>query len=283
MTSLKRLAFAAAALVAGAVAFVVWSSWRTEADIAAFQSRVAALGAATPAPAFDAAAVAALPEPVQRYFAYVFPGPVPAYSAVHLEAEGQFRRPLTEGFSPTTAEQVIAIGTPALMFSATTPVLPGLWARAYDYFAEGQMEMRAKVLSTLTVVDERETPELNRISLRRWLLESALYPQALLPGGPVVWEPIDSTRARAVVSHGGLRAAMVAQFDAAGRMTQMMAEEDGDLATPYHGSGEHVARGDYRRVGNQMIPHAFTISRAAGGALFPFWEARITAIRFETE
>lgn len=280
MTSLRLLTFGAAALVAGAVAVVAWSSWRTEADIAAFQSRITALGAATPAPTFDSAAASELPEPVQRYFAFVFTGPVPAYGSVHLEAEGQFRRPLTDGFNPTTAEQVIAIGTPALMFSATTPVLPGIWARAYDFFAEGRMDMRAKVLSTLTVMAERETPELNRISLRRWLLESALYPQALLPGGPVVWEPIDSASARAVVSHGGLSASMIAHFDETGRMTQMVAEEDGDLATPFHGSGEHVARSDYRRVGNQMIPHAFTISRAAGGALYPFWDARITAIRF---
>jgi hypothetical protein len=76
---------------------------------------------------------------------------------------------------------------------------------------------------------------------------------------------------------------MIAHFDETGRMTQMVAEEDGDLATPFHGSGEHVARSDYRRVGNQMIPHAFTISRAAGGALYPFWDARITAIRFNAE
>jgi len=34
MTSLRLLTFGAAALVAGAVAVVAWSSWRTEADIA---------------------------------------------------------------------------------------------------------------------------------------------------------------------------------------------------------------------------------------------------------
>ncbi len=79
----------------------------------------------------------------------------------------------------------------------------------------------------------------------------------------------------------GLTASMIAHFDGAGRMTHMVAEEDGDPSTPYHGSGEHVARSDYRPVGNQMIPHAFAISRAASGEPFPFWYGRVTSIRFE--
>ncbi|SEW12189.1 hypothetical protein SAMN05444851_1549 [Aliiroseovarius sediminilitoris] len=283
MKPLKILAIGAAAVIAATASVVIYSSAQTEADIAAFQSRIADIGATIPAVAFDAAQIADLPEPVQRYFEFVFTGPVPVFTAVQLKAEGKFRRPLTEGFNDATAEQVIAVGTPALMFSATTPVLPGVRARAYDFFAKGQMEMKAKILSTLTVVDERETPELNRISLRRWLLESALFPQALLPGGPVTWDAIDRSSARATVTADGLSASMVAHFDDEGRLTQMAAEEDGDLTTPYHGSGEHVTRGDYRPVGNLMVPHTFTISRSADGALYPFFEGRITDIRFLTE
>lgn len=281
MSILKFTGIVVLALVAGLVGWVVLASNGTERDIAAFRDRVAALGAAAPAPAHDAAAVSELPEPVQRYFAFAFRGPVPRHSIVRLEAEGDFRRPLTETFAPTTAEQVIAIGEPALMFSATTPVMPGIWARAYDFFAEGEMEMEAKIVSAITVVDEKETPELNRISLRRWLLESALYPQALLPGGPVRWEPVDDDSARAVVEAEGLRAALIAHFDAEGRMTHMTAEEDGDLTTPYHGSGEHVTRRDYKAFGNQMIPTRFVISRAAGGEIHPFWDGRITGITFQ--
>lgn len=283
MKPVRILAIGIGVLVAAGAAAVTWSSVGTEADIDSFAERVADIGLAHPAPAADPARMADLPEPVRRYFDFALAGPLPRYAAMHLEAEGQFRRPLTEAFNDTTAEQTIAIGEPALLFAATTSVVPGVWARAYDFFAEGQMEMKAKVLSTLTVVDERETPELNRISLRRWLLESALYPQALLPGGPVTWEPIDETSARATVSADGLSATMIARFDAEGRMTEMLAEEDGDLTTPYHGSGEHVARSDYRAVGNQMIPHGFTISRRAGGELYPFWDGRITTIRFQQD
>ncbi|MFV0386721.1 DUF6920 family protein [Paracoccus sp. (in: a-proteobacteria)] len=281
MKFFRFLAIVAVTLIVAGAAFIGWSSFRTEADIDGFAARVTEIGLAHPAATPDPTRMAELPEPVRRYFDFVFTGPVPPHTVMHLEAEGQFRRPLTETFNPTTAEQTIAVAEPALMFAATTPVLPGIWARAYDFFANGQMEMKAKVMSTLTVVDERETPELNRISLRRWLLESALYPQGLLPGGPVTWEAIDNDTARATVSADGLSASLIARFDAEGRMTEMFAEEDGDLTTPYHGSGEHVARGDYRPVGTQMIPHDFAISRKSGERLLPFWQGRITVIGFQ--
>jgi hypothetical protein len=281
MTLARTLALGALALLALGAGTVAQGHWRTERTIAGFEAEVARIGTAAPAPAFDAAALAALPEPVRRHLAFVFQGPVPARGVVRLTADGMFRRPGTTGFAPTTAAQVIAIGTPALMFSATTPIAPGLWARAYDLFAGGRMEMQARILSTLTVVNERETPALDRISLRRWLLEASLFPQALLPGGPVAWTALGPDSARATVTDRGVSASMVAHFDTAGRLTHMVAEEEGDLTTPYHGSGEHVTRDDWRLVGGQMIPHRFVISRAAGGAVLPFWDGRITAIRFE--
>jgi len=278
---MKAAGLAALVMALAGGAFVAVQSSSTERDIAAFEARVAAIAQGRPARVLEQVQLADLPAPVQRYFRFTFTGPVPAYAVVRLSAAGEFRRPQTEDFNPTTARQVIATGLPALMFSATTPVLPGVWARAYDFFADGEMEMKAKILSAITVVDEKQTPLLNQVSLRRWLLESALYPAALLPGGPVTWAAIDDSSARAEVAWQGMQAAMVAHFDADGRMTHMSAEADGDLSTPYHGSGEHVARSNYRQVGNQMIPMDFTISRQAAGRLYPFWKGSVDAIAFE--
>lgn len=268
-------------LAAGAIAVAI-GSYTTEAAIAAHVARVRSAGLEHPSPRPDPVAMAALPAPVQAYFRAVFPdGPPPPVAAVALEMAGDFRRPLTEGFAPTTAGQTIATGTPALVFAATTPVLSGLvWARAYDAFADGRMEMKARILSTITVVDEAGSPALDRMSLRRWLLESPLYPMALLPGGPVQWQAIDAARARAVVTAMGQTASLVATFRADGLLDRFDAEEDGDLSTPYHGSGEHVSRSDYRQVDGVMVPMAFSIARAAAGRILPFWTGRVTRITF---
>lgn len=268
-------------LVIGGGAVVGTGSYLTERDITTFQDQIVSIAGDAPLAVATDADMAELPAPVQRYFDFVFPNGVPEARLVRLSAEGLFRRPQTETFSFTTAEQVIAVTEPALMFSATTPIIPGVWARAYDFFAKGEMEMKAKILSTMTVVDEHESPELNAISLRRWLLESALYPQALLPGGSVTWETITPTSARAIVRADGLQSSMIAHFDATGALTHMVAEEDGDLNTPYHGSGEHVTRSDYREVEGVVIPHDFVISRLAGGEVFPFFDASLTSIAFE--
>lgn len=281
MKPLKLIGGGLVALLVLLAALVAVQTLRTEREISTFGAAVAERARQASAPAVDEAAVRKLPAPVQRYFHYVFPDGIPVYTLVRLEQAGDFRRPLTESFQPTTAQQVIAANTPAMIFSATTPILPGIWARAYDFFADGKMRMKARIMSTLTVVDQKESADLNAISLRRWLLESALYPRALLPGGPVRWEAVDDISARAVVEQDGLTARLIAHFDETGRMTRMTAESDGDLTTPYHGSGEDVVRSDYRLVAGQMIPMAFTISRAANGKIHPFWSGRIVSIAFE--
>jgi len=281
---MRRSWYVAAPIVLVLAALAGWimiSSIQTEREIASYTEIIRQVARKHPPVKADPAAIQALPLPVQRYLAFALPGPQARRGVVSLTAEGEFRRPLTEDFSPMTATQTIAVATPALMFDGTTSIMPGLWARAYDFFANGRMEMRARIVSTLTVVDESATEALNRTSLRRWLLESPLYPMALLPGGPVRWEAIDDTRARAIVSGFGLQAALVATFRPDASLASFHAEQDGDLTTPYHGSGEHATRSDYRRVAGMMIPHAFTIARAADGKIHPFWQGRITSIAFE--
>lgn len=253
----------------------------TEYEIAAFANQVRDSAHARPATMnLDAANLATLPEPVQRYFQFVFRGTPQQYRYVELKMEGVFRRPLMESFAPMAASQTAAITAPSLLFAGTTPIISGIWARAYDAFSDGKMTMKAKIMSTLTVVDERESPELNQISLRRWLLESPVYPTALLPGGPVRWEAIDAHRARAIVSAQGMSASLVATFRQDGSLERFDAEQDGDLTTSYHGSGEQVVRTDYRRVNGMMIPFSFSIARAAGGKVYPFWSGSIVDIAF---
>lgn len=272
---------AVSVLVVSGGSLIAIGSFLTEREIGTYTESVRRIATAHRFQPVDPSVMQELPAPVRRYIEFALPNPELRYQVVSIAAEGDFRRPLTDGFAPTTASQTIAAGTPALMFAATTPVAPGIWARAYDFFAEGRMEMRAKIVSTVTVVDESATDALNRTSLRRWLLESPLYPFALLPGGPVRWEAIDETRARAIVSGFGLEAALVATFRPDGSLASFDAEEDGDITTPYHGSGEHAAREDYRRVAGMMIPHSFMIARAADGKTLPFWKGRITSIVFE--
>lgn len=266
-----------AAVLAGAA--LIYFARSTRGEITALEA--ALIAQAEPAGA-RRLADAALPDPVARYFAYTFPEGVPeAPRYAEIEMAGQFRRPMTESFAPTTARQVVSLGQPDLVFSADTPILGVLWAIAYDSYIDGQMMMEARVLSALSVMHEEGSPELDVISLRRWLLESPVFPMALLPGGPVTWEPLDERRALAVVRAQGLEARLIATFAEDGALIAFDAVAPGDLTTPYHGSGERVTRSDVQLVEGVRVPMAFEISRVgADGAARPFWTGRITSLRF---
>ena len=284
MNWLRRMGFALTAIIAGVSVFLIYAALSTRAEITGLENLVRRKAAAAPMP--SAAEMAELPYPVRRYFDFTFPDGIrsgPDYSLVEMEARGDFRRPLMTEFGDTTARQVVNIGRPDMAFSADTPIVGPLWAIAYDVYIDGTMTMRARVLSAFTVVEEDSSPLLDRISLRRWLLESPAFPMALLPGGPVTWETVDDKRARAVVRAFGIEASMVATFRADGSLERMDAEKDGDLTTPYHGSGEHTLRTDYKLVQGVRVPTGFVIARVAGGKIYPFWRGRINSIRFSRE
>ena len=48
---------------------------------------------------------------MRRYFDFTFGSTVPQVSHVEMRMSAQFRRPLTEGFTPTTAAQTVAVRT----------------------------------------------------------------------------------------------------------------------------------------------------------------------------
>lgn len=262
---------------------VAFGYWRTESAIEDYRTQILKVGQAhNPVQMIDLDELQALPEPVQNYFRFVFAEKnrqLPR--SVVINTQGEFRRPLTTSFESTTAQQRLVTSEPALIFDATAQMPFGMWARAYDFYAQGQMAMQARVLSAVTVVNEVSTPALNQTSLQRWLLESSLNPAALLPGGVVRWEAINDHQARAIVSSRGMEASLVATFRADGSLETFVAEKDGDLSTPYHGAGEYVLRENYQLHNGIMIPMQFVVARSANGKTYPFWSGRVTRISFE--
>lgn len=282
MSAFKTTIISFLAVISAAAVFVGYSATKTRNEINTFEQSVQTAASTSHFSMPDADDIAKLPAPVRNYFGFVFPGGIKTgIKWVEIEERGQFRRPLTEEFAPTTARQIIATAMPDLVFSANTPLWGPIWAIAYDAYIDGNMEMEARLLSTISVMHEYGTPVLNQISLRRWLLESPCNPASLLPGGIVEWQAIDDSHARAVARAHGLKAALIATFDERGALISFEADEDGDLTTPYHGSGEHVSRTDYQEVDGIRIPMAFEISRMAKGKLYPFWSGRITGINFQ--
>ncbi len=283
MSFLKTSALVLAAGGVLAAGYLGYLNYETRSKIRAFEQQVIASASESKPGKTNGQTplLTGLPEPVRAYFHYVLPNGIPeGFKWVEVEQEGDFRRPHTEDFNPTTARQVLATTLPNIAFSADTPVFGAAWATVNDTYINGHMDMQAKLLTAIPIMRETGNDTLNRISLRRWLLESSLNPVALLPGGIVAWEPIDDYHARAWARAEGYETSLVATFDDSGALVSFHAEEDGDLTTPYHGSGEHVTRGDYSLIDGVRVPMTFEISRMAQGKRYPFWRGRITSIAF---
>ncbi len=229
-----------------------------------------------------------LPDPVRRYFEFVFQGQPPRpLRAVRMIEQGTFRRPGAETWAPMAVEQYVSPADPAFVFTGTTPlipgVLPGVTARAVDAYVDGGMEMIVKVLSVFTVVEERGGV-LDRTSLMRFFIEAPLFPTALLPGPHLRWEPIDAVRARAVVlAEGEPIGAYRATFAPDGSLVELWSETAGDAATAdrFHGAREVGRRADYRLVDGVMVPHRFSLARRFGDRVEPFWTGTVTTIDFD--
>lgn len=282
MSIRRTFALGAAGLVLVGPAALVVASASYRAAIDDTVSRV--LRTAQAAPAAPMALPLDLPAPVRRYFDFTFQdGPPRALRAVRLIEEGRFRRPGATGWSSMTVEQYVSAADPAFVFTGTTPLLPGIEARAMDAYVDGRMEMKVKVLSAVTVVDE-EGGVLDTTSLMRFFIEAPLFPSALLPGPHLRWEALSEDQARAVVlARGEPIGAYVVTFADDGRLVEMASEADGDPTTAgrFHGAGEVGRRADYRAVDGVMVPHAFTLARRFGGRVEPFWEGTVTRIDFD--
>lgn len=189
MRVFQFIATGAGVVIVGCAAFVMWSSHRTEADIAGFAARVAEIGSAHPAPDVDPARIANLPAPVQRYFDYAFNGQTEVtLRGVRWREEGDFLLPVGE--FRAHGGQVSRPDMPVYIWSGTFHRfgLPIIESR--DAYLDGGHNMRAKLFGWITAMHtDYEQPEqiasLHSYLTLRYYGQAPLMPWALLPNGYV--------------------------------------------------------------------------------------------------
>ncbi len=116
------------------------------------------------------------------------------------------------GWSKMRAEQWFSGLSPAFVWHATVRPIPVLWIEGRDSLLRGKGSMIIRLLSVLTVVDERGH-EMNVSSLIRYGSEIPWFPTALRPSERLSWEGIDDKSARATFREGDLSVSMVFTFN----------------------------------------------------------------------
>ena len=206
------------------------------------------------------------------------PGGPRRVRAAHVRWRGEFQLAPGAGWRPFTAEQRFTVSPPGFVWDAAINMLPVVGRlvpmRVRDHYLGGEGAMLGRFGGVVPVVHATGTPELAASALARWLGEAAWFPQALLPGGPVTWEAVDDSTARAIVTDGAVQVRADFHFAPTGEMTRMTAmryrDVDGrGVLTPFEGR-----YGAYVRRGGVLVPGESEVAWLLPEGRFPYWRGR---------
>jgi len=151
-----------------------------------------------------------------------------------------------------------------------------------DAYVAGQGSMQAKILSLVTVVDEREKAELNAGALQRYLAEAVWFPTALLPSEEVKWRAIDNSRALATLTDSGTTVSLEFHFNDVGEIKGVFTpgryrEVNGKYeSAPWAGHFRN-----YKERDGMRIPVEGDVEWQLPGRSFPYWKGRIVEVEYD--
>ncbi len=243
-----------AGILVAAVIVVAISGWLYQRRVQREMAQMAAVAAAVEdRPAVD---LAALPAPVQRYFAYSGVLTHAPVRLAYVRHGGTFRAGEAQGWLPITGEEVFSVNPPGFIWKGTIQMVPGMTVTARDYYIESHGNMLIRMLGTVTI-DDATGPAIDKGAMLRYWAEAAWFPTALLPGPQVQWEAIDDNSARLIVSDADRREEMTVVFDAEGRIVTITSAgrqfKSGNVVREAPWGGTY---GDYREVDGLRIPFA---------------------------
>ena len=191
---------------------------QTRQDVAALFSEVNP----SPTKRYDPAQLADLPAPVQRYLRHVLTPGQPYLRSARLRHDGQFKADLKKDWMAITGDEYFLADAPGYLWIGTTT-----WFTAFDRYVAGLGSLTVRLLGALPIV-HGSGPTYNQGELLRWLAETAWFPTSLLPGGRVVWLPVNDHSATLTLTDRGLSVSCLMTFNEADELVQCEAQRYSD-------------------------------------------------------
>ena len=235
---------------------------------------------------FDACELDGLPPVVQRYFRIALPDGAPIITAVSVDHSGSFNMGETkDNWQPFTSRQRVVTRRPGFVWDGQIHMGPLLSVSVHDAYVAGEGILHPAILGLFTLMDLRDTDELARGELMRFLAEAAWYPTALLPSQGVCWEAGDECSASACLKDGAQSLALTFTFGPNGLIESVRAEARGRTE-----GGQVVMRpwegrwSNYQLHDGMQVPMtgevAWLLAPEAGGRK-PYWRGTIDDLSYE--
>ncbi len=224
-----------------------------------------------------------LPAPVARYFRWALKEGQPLIRSARLVQQGQFRaRQADGGWSPFDATQVFSACPPGFVWDASIRMAPLMTVRVRDAYVAGHGAMQGRVLSLVSMIDQRDKPELDAAALQRHLAEAVWFPTALLPREGLTWSALDDNQALATLTDRGTTISLEFRFDETGAVTGVFTPGRHRAVggtyelTPWTGHWRNYAERDGMR-----IPIEGEAEWHLPAGAFPYWRGRVVKVEYD--
>jgi hypothetical protein len=174
-----------------------------------------------------------------------------------------------------SARQTVSTADPGFLWRAAAG--PAGLIKIADYLIGGSGGLEARILGSVTVARDVDSPQTVQGEAMRYLAELPWNPDALLYNRALDWTVLDAHRLRVATGSGRSRAEVTLELNEAG-----LIEKSGAAARPRLEGGTYVRRPwhgrfwDYRRVGERMVPMAGEVAWTIDGTEFIYWRGQIT-------
>jgi hypothetical protein len=204
--------------------------------------------------------------------------------SVHLHQTGDFR--LGDNTAPwksLKASQYFTVNPPGFVWDASIKMAPFIPVRVVDMYKSGEGALRAKLASTVSVVDAQESAELDSGELMRYLAETVWFPTALLPGQGVEWTHIDDNSSRATIENCGINVSLIFYFNSRDEVERIYSEGryrevDGRYeSTPWTGYFCN-----YHKRNGMLIPLDGQVEWNLPDGGLPYWRGHLDGIEHYT-
>jgi hypothetical protein len=266
-----------------AAAIIAYGEFRWNSGTTELRGRLEAARIPSEPKVFDRRELEGLPAPVQRYFRAVLRDGQPIVAAVNVEHTGTFNRSEAAAqWKPFTSTQRVITRRPGFDWDARIAMMPGVPVRVHDAYIAGRGTLHAAVFGLVSVAYVRDTPELARGELMRFLAEAAWYPTSLLRSQGVRWDAVDDHSARATLSDGDISVTLLFGFTEDDLITSVRADARGRMVgatavpTPWQGRfWSHAIRD------GMHVPLEGEVAWLLPEGTKPYWRGQITTVTYE--
>ena len=270
-------------LAAGVAIALVYGNLRWKSATSKLDASLEAARLPLGTKVFSANELLGLPAPVQRYLSAAMVDGLRMVAAVAIEQTGTFNQSETiPAWRPFTATQRAVTRRPGYFWDARIRMWPCVPVRVRDAYVAGEGILQAALFGLFPVANLRDTGELAKGELMRYLAEAAWYPTALLPSQGVRWEAVDEHSARATLADGAATVSLLFRFNVDNLIASVRAEARGRMvgtivtSMPWEGRFWNYAVRDGMRV-----PLEGEVAWIHPEGAKPYWRGRITRLAYE--